>query len=166
MIVSFSGQAFIFILAVVLGFALGFLYDIIRISRIALPCPFLLRIFTDGLYWMAAIYLSFSFMESEANGDIRFFILLGLFLGMIIYYNTLSILILKLSRMIISAVRKFFHALFAPVIKFMRKASLRIGARRKFYSLKAKKVLHFSGKYAKMNLERIKSDLCIIKRKK
>ena len=87
-------------------------------------------------------------------GEIRFFIILGVFLGMICYFFTLSPLINKISDKIVAILHKilltFFTILLTPfrlIYLLLRKPVKKTNT---FFHKKMKKVLQFCKGYAKI----------------
>jgi len=86
----FSSQAAVFLLAVVLGFALGIFYDIFRAIRLILKPKVILSAVFDLTFWFA-VTLSLFFILLHVNfGEIRLFTFIGLTIGMILHFCTLS----------------------------------------------------------------------------
>lgn len=119
MILSIKGQFALFLFAVFFGFAAGFLYDFIVIFRkIIKHYKFFIHL-EDFFYWVfLAIFLFFIMLE-ENNGDIRGFLILGTFIGMIIYSFSLSGIFLKASDKILYLIKRFilfvFKLFFIPL---------------------------------------------------
>lgn len=112
MILSMSFQALLFLLMVVLGMLLGFVYDIIRILRRIINHFWLLVQLEDIIYWIVAAGIVFLIMLDKTYGEIRFFVLLGVFLGMIIYFIALSPIFMGVAMTIVSFIGKLFSRLF------------------------------------------------------
>ena len=102
MILSMSGQAWLFLSTVVAGFAIGLFYDLFRITRKTVRHKAWLVQIEDVLYWSVASVLMFYFLLQRNHGEIRFFIIIGAAVGMISYFYTLSPLIVKVSVAVIS----------------------------------------------------------------
>lgn len=169
MILSLSGQAWLFLTTVALGFLIGFFYDIIRIFRQAIYHSRLLIQAEDGIYWIVVIYLMFTFMLRENFGEIRLFSVLGALIGMALYFSTLSRLVMGISSAVIRELKYFFRKVFktlsAPFRMFLasvKEPALKAG---KIYKNKAKRVLLFSRRYVKMNEYKLKKQLRIITKK-
>jgi len=106
MILSMSGQAWLFLGTVAAGFVIGFVYDIFRIARkTARHKPWLVQL-EDVLYWTIASVLMFYFMLRQNHGEVRFFAIAGAAIGMVLYFHSLSPLIIKVSVTIINFIQK------------------------------------------------------------
>lgn len=123
---SVSQQTASFLLSVLLGAALGVVYDCFRVARILLP-P--LRkpkptFFADVLFWLIYGFCVFCFAAVSARGQVRVFMFLGSLLGFALYILTLGSLITGVIRSIVTAVCKILHkvysALIEPIVKLLR----------------------------------------------
>lgn len=114
-----SPQLILFLISVVSGFAMGGIYDIIRIFRRIIRHMAVLMFVEDVLYWIFAVAVVFFIMLSMTRGEVRFFAIAGFFIGMIVYFCTLSRLIISVSEAIIKFIkallRKTFAVLSVPI---------------------------------------------------
>ena len=110
--VYLAEQTTIFLQAILLGFVYGILYDAFRITRLAVPTARWVVFAQDVLFFFICAVGTFFFLMRAMDGQVRFFVLLGAALGMIIYFYSLSILIMSVSAVIIrviKAVLQFIH---------------------------------------------------------
>lgn len=107
----------IFLESCALGFLLGAFYDVFRILRLSFPHPKVLVFVEDVLYFFLITVFSFIFVLMQNNGILRAFLLLGLLLGAILYFFTLSILIMKAAQLIIRIVKSFLKFLYRITLK-------------------------------------------------
>ena len=118
MILSLSGQAVLFFSTVCIGALLGFLYDVFFMLRKAWKHPNLIIQLEDAVYWVLVMFTMFFFMLHKNYGEIRFFSILGAFLGMVLYFLTVSRLVRMVSTAIINGVKYilllFFRILLTP----------------------------------------------------
>lgn len=121
-----SQQASAFLLSVVLGAALGVVYDCFRVARILLP-PLAKpkpAFFEDVLFWLIYGFCVFCFAAAAARGQVRLFMFFGSLLGFVLYILTLGNLITGIIRRIVTAVYKLLHkvysALIEPIVKLLR----------------------------------------------
>ena len=98
-------QAMAFVWALLIGCAFGLLFDIFRIVRIAIPVPDVVIAAQDILYFSICAIITFLYLLSHADGRVRFFLIAGIILGAVIYFCTISILVMGVSRLIIAVVR-------------------------------------------------------------
>ena len=119
MILSINNQLFLFLLSVLFGFVTGFFYDFLVIFRkIIKHFKFIVQI-EDLIYWTVSALLLFFIMLKENHGEIRGFLILGSFLGMILYFSLISKIFLKISDQILSFIKKIlivtFKIVFTPI---------------------------------------------------
>lgn len=114
---AISGEFHFFIYAILTGGILSAVYDILRIFRRIYAHGFLLIAIEDFVYWLgSALYISYILLF-ENNGIIRWFFVLGLFIGMLIYNLTISHFLVTFFSKIIS---KLLHII-KDVIFFLSK---------------------------------------------
>ena len=104
-----------FLQALVLGAALGLLYDVFRIIRIAVPAAKPLVAMQDIIFFAACAVVTFLFLLGNVDGKVRFFLIIGEVLGAILYFCSLSIVLMGFSRLIIS----FLHGVIKFVLRFI-----------------------------------------------
>ena len=84
-----TGQALAFGGAVVLGGALGLVYDLFRLLRRRLGWR-ALGILLDLLYWPLAVAALFVYVVAAGDGVVRLYLMLGVAAGGILYFLFLS----------------------------------------------------------------------------
>ncbi|MCL1843025.1 MAG: spore cortex biosynthesis protein YabQ [Defluviitaleaceae bacterium] len=93
MILSMSGQAWLFLSTVLAGAAIGLFFDVFRILRKTAPrlaaSAFAVQL-EDFLFWVIVTVGMFYFMLNRNYGEIRVFAVLGAFLGIALYFVTIS----------------------------------------------------------------------------
>ena len=115
MILSMSGQAWLFLFTVITGFVIGFVYDIFRILRKTIPHNHFMVQLEDILYWICVSLLMFYFMLHRNYGEIRLFSIAGAALGGVLYFLTLSLIIMKTSVAVIEFIKRILTFLLGPV---------------------------------------------------
>lgn len=94
-------------------------YNIIELFRyaIAVHKKFLIQL-EDLLYWIFCLFLVFHVALTHTKGQIRFFFVFGILLGMVLCKATISPILLFFSEKIIDLAKKiislFFEILFTP----------------------------------------------------
>ncbi len=154
MILSLSNQFIIFITSVVIGIISGIVYDCIKILRIAIKHSNFIIQLEDALFWISITFFSFTVMISRDFGDIRFFNIIGIFSGMILYILTVSPIVIGLSEKIIYII-KYILRLFITIITtplkiiyiIMLKPVIKL---LKYTNKKCLKLLHLMGFCAKI----------------
>jgi spore cortex biosynthesis protein YabQ len=109
-------QTVAFLWSLGVGAAMGLLYDLFRVSRLALPASAALVAGEDILFFAVCGVAAFLFLLSSAEGKVRFFLLAGQLLGAVLYFATLSHAVMGLARGMIAAVRGLLRFLFRYLI--------------------------------------------------
>ena len=169
MILSLHAQASLFLLTILMGGGMGLLYDGLRVFRHALRHkPFWVQL-EDGLFWLLAVFLVFSVMLCASGGEIRFFMILGLFGGMGLYFLTLSRFVIAVSDRMIRLV-KYMAGLFWRIVTtpfyllylLFRKPLGKVG---RFCGKQRKKLLQSCKLCVKMIVHHIRLDWRMLRRK-
>ena len=105
-------QAVEFTWAAALGLALGCWYDVLRALRRRHPR---LTVPADGLYCLTALLALLAFALYAGRGMMRLFALLGMGLGAMLWFLTLSPLALRLFGMIWAVFGRILRLICAPV---------------------------------------------------
>jgi len=113
MILSMTEQAWLFLSMVLVGVAIGLFYDVFRVFRKTARHTGLAVTLEDLLFWVVATGLTYYYMLHRNYGEIRLFSLLGVAIGILLYFATVSrwvvvvfvAVINYLKRVIITAVR-------------------------------------------------------------
>lgn len=106
-----------FLLACLLGAAFGAFYDVFRIIRLVIPHGKVIVFFEDVFYFIVLTFVCFAFVLEQGNGVLRGFIIFGELIGMILYFFTVSLLIMKSAQLIISVVSAIFHFGYCLIIR-------------------------------------------------
>lgn len=115
MILSMSNQFILFLMSTALGFISGFIYDLFRVfRRIIKHNKFFVQL-EDFIYWIILALIIFFIILQKNSGEIRAFLFLGFFIGMILYFTTLSRLFLKFSKKLIDFIKQILKVVFLPV---------------------------------------------------
>lgn len=172
MILSMSGQAALFMITVLVGLFIGFVYDVFRILRKTVKHANFMIQLEDALYWIFVTFVAFYVMLYQNQGEIRLFNFIGIFLGMGLYFITLSFFVIKVSVSVINLFKRILFTtlkvLFFPVkvllrllcvpCRLLKNVALSLFA-------PARKALRKSGKYAKMKGMKTWRDVKIILKK-
>ena len=108
----------VFLAFILIGIIISFLFDFFRILRRVYQTPDFLTIIEDIAFWIISgiILLSGIFILNE--GNIRAYLFIGLFTGILFYIITLSKTITKIGSKILQTLNKI---IFAPISKFLIK---------------------------------------------
>jgi spore cortex biosynthesis protein YabQ len=166
MLVPISDQAYIFLCTVLGGLLVGFIYDLFRISRRVIKTHNIIVYFEDIAFWILVSLTSFAIIFVSNSGKIRGYSLIGIVLGVIIYYFLFSYFIMKITINIINFIKKvlilIYKILRIPIIFMYRIIYYPV----MFIYRITKKVLKFIQKinkkiteYFKLNIKNIKITL-------
>lgn len=157
MILSLKGQTIFFFQMVLTGAMIGVGYDVLRLCRTYFPLRGLLLQVEDFLFWLTALFFAFSRTVATDLldlGGIRWFTILGVALGMVLYFGAFSPVLLPLARLCIRLMSNLILAILRPVFlpfyhlgKFVRKKCKKIVD---FFIKIGKRCLHFFTLYGKM----------------
>ncbi|MDR1208870.1 MAG: spore cortex biosynthesis protein YabQ [Clostridiales bacterium] len=112
MILSMSHQAVVFLLTAAAGFAAGLLFDAFRVFRKSVPHAAFFVALEDVLFWTAFSVVMFYVLLNHNSGEVRPFCVVGGFLGMTLYFETLSRLVLAVGVETAKAVKKALRFIF------------------------------------------------------
>jgi spore cortex biosynthesis protein YabQ len=87
------------------GIAMGLAYDSYRVLSLKLSFPQWLNALLDLLYWIAAALFVFRMLYAGNQGQLRFYVFLGLFLGVWIYFLIFSVTVRRFVVMLIQSVQ-------------------------------------------------------------
>ena len=123
--ISLAGQTRNFVVSLGMGAAFGFLYDCFRFLRLLWPSSSLFVFLQDLAYFLLCAGLTFSFMVTENQGEVRFFIVIGELLGLCFYWVTAGPSVRRASRKTAKGVRRTsrwtFRHMVQPVLRFLRR---------------------------------------------
>ncbi len=146
-------QAHVFLIFIINGIIIAFIFDIFRIFRKSFKTPDWVTYIEDIIFWfITCVILAYS-IYTYNNGEIRLFIFIGLIIGAILYILTISKYIIKFSVKIIRFLKIIFYKIIyyitypiKIILKIVRKLLLRpicfifINFRRNIYNLLQKNV--------------------------
>lgn len=123
-----TNQAYLFLIFVMNGLLIGFLFDVFRILRISFKTKDFVTYIEDIIFWIitGAIILYSVFVFN--NGEIRLFLFLGIAIGVILYMFMFSTYIVKFNVYMIGIIKKIFNYIliiikipFELIIKLLKK---------------------------------------------
>ena len=109
-------KANLFLIFAINGVIIGLLFDIFRILRKSFKTSDIITIIEDILFWILTGFIILYSIFVFNNGQIRFFMFIGIFLGVMLYMLLLSKYIIKVSVTIISIVKKVLEFIFKILI--------------------------------------------------
>lgn len=121
MITSLYDQIKILIIFAITGIIIGLLFDFFRIQRKVINTFDFITYLQDALFWiLSGIVLIISIMNFT-NGEIRSYMILGIIIGVVLYFNIFSKYIMKISVGIANFFIKILHILISPIKKLSKK---------------------------------------------
>lgn len=170
MILSLNEQARLFLCVTIAGALIGCVYDALRIFRKMIPHNMILIQLEDAFYWIGTAFLLFMMLLQQNHGEIRFFIIIGAFLGMLLYFFTVSPIVNKISDKIVALIHyiivTFITILLTPfrlICILLRKPAKKTNT---FIHKKMKKVLQFCKGYVKIKKRNFRRNVKILFHKK
>lgn len=113
-------QAYLFLIFTINGIIIGILFDIFRILRKSFKTNDLFTYVEDILFWiLTGIILLYSIF-TFSNGEIRFYMFLGIFLGCIIYMLLISKYFIEINVKIILSIKKVISIILSPIIYIIK----------------------------------------------
>lgn len=122
---SVNNQAYIFLCAVLGGMLIAFLYDLFRIRRKALKTNLAIIYIEDFVYWILVALIMFGVVYFSNDGELRGFIFLGAFLGVVLYVLLLSKLVVGSAMFIIRLICRILKAVWS-VLTYPFRVTFRI----------------------------------------
>ena len=108
-----------FLQSLLLGAVLSLLYDIFHVIRSLFPPRFQPHILLDILYFILFGILLFDFLLLESNGRLRYFIILGISIGWLVYHNTCSRLFMRVFCWLLEQLRRLLTFLLRPFLRLV-----------------------------------------------
>ena len=120
---SIAEQTQIFIIFVIVGIIISFLFDIFRILRKVYKFSNMLIYMQDILFWLLTGIIILQAIFKFNSGDIRIFLFLGIFFGLFIYISIFSIYVIKIGSFILklinTLIRKLINVFKVPICKIL-----------------------------------------------
>ncbi len=119
--IQISEQCLTFLYAIILGFCLGLLYEILRFLRLCFFHRAWLIAIEDFFFCMTCTFFIILLCYVYAEGVIRWFTLVGCLLGTLAYFFSLGKWLHKLTEHVVGACKRLFskiyHTLVAPIAR-------------------------------------------------
>jgi spore cortex biosynthesis protein YabQ len=101
-------QEQVFLLFIIIGFIIGILYDTFKAFRKSIKVPDIVTFVQDTIFMTLSGTLIILGVIKINNGEIRFFLFLGIFFGILIYLLTISNLYVIILYEFIEVCKKIF----------------------------------------------------------
>lgn len=103
-----GNQAYVFLCCVLGGMIIAFIYDVFRIRRKAIKSSNVIVYFEDFIYWILVALVLFAVVYFSNDGELRGYLFIGTFIGIVLYSLLLSKIIMTVFLFIIKVLYKFF----------------------------------------------------------
>lgn len=118
-----ENQFFLFLIFIVNGILIGILFDFFRILRKSFKTNDFFTYLEDIIFWIiTGIILLYSIFTFN-NGEIRFFMFIGVLIGIILYILSISSFIIKINVTILTFFKniiiKIFNIIVFPIKKVL-----------------------------------------------
>ena len=102
-------QVYNFFIFIILGMIVAFIFDVFRILRKTFKTNNIITYLEDILFWIISGFLIMLSIFTFNNGEIRFYLFIGLLLGILMYIILLTKLINKILLKILKPFREIFQ---------------------------------------------------------
>lgn len=161
MILSLTNQAYMFFVSIIIGMIIGLIFDFFRLLRKIFNHKNKFVYIEDILFWLISTFISFYILLHKNNLEFRFYLLLGILLGLVFYFLCISHIVVTIILKIIEFLAKpilFISKLLSPHMKKVNSMKNKAVHRKKIYLQKV-------NRYGKMKYTNFKYNINIIKNK-
>ncbi len=114
-------QLFCLVIFILTGIIIGILFDCFRVLRRSFKTADWITYIQDIIFWiLTGIIILFSIFKFN-NGEIRSYIILGIFFGALIYMLTISKFVIKYSVRVINLLKKIISYPINIIINILKK---------------------------------------------
>ncbi len=100
------------------GLIIGFLFDFNRVIKKNFNVLRYFKFIFDTIFWILVTIISFMVINKLDSFDLRYYHFIALFIGFLVYLNTVSKFIFKILDFFISTIKNIILALFKYIFKF------------------------------------------------
>jgi len=93
-VMSLAAQTYAFLMTILAGAVVGLLFDLYRVLRAACHPRQWVTALTDIVFWIAVTPIVFAMLLAGNWGELRYYVLIGLGVGLLLYFQTLSSLVI------------------------------------------------------------------------
>ena len=111
-----TNQAYLFLVFTINGIIIGLLFDIFRILRRSFKTSDIITYLQDILFWILTGFILLYSIFTFSNGEIRFYMFLGVFLGCLIYMLIFSKYFININVKIILTIKKVIGKIISIII--------------------------------------------------
>jgi len=165
MILSMTGQAVLFLSTVLVGAVIGLFYDVFRIFRKTAPHSVFAVQLEDLFFWAVATVGTFYFMLTQNYGEIRLFSVLGVAIGITLYFATISRWVVKIFVVIVTYLKRVVASVVKIVLLPFRIILGWLAPPVKTFAQKRHKDLRKLGRYGKIQVKKTARNWFILRKK-
>lgn len=118
---TLTHQLSVFIWSCFFGVCLGALYIVLRILRLIIKHNKIFVFIEDFIFMALSGVLTFLFCIGFNRGEVRFYILLGVIIGSLLFVNTIGQLVIIVINFVLKYLRRFFSIIFKPFKPIIQK---------------------------------------------
>ena len=111
-----ENQAYLFLIFIINGIVIGLLFDIFRILRKSFKTSDIITYVQDILFWILTGFILLYSIFAFCNGEIRFYMFLGVFLGCLIYMLLFSKYFININVKVILTLKKIIIKIISIII--------------------------------------------------
>lgn len=108
------------------GILIGILFDINKSLKTNFKAIKKLAFFFDMLFWIAITLIIFITVNVVSKFQLRYYHFIALIVGFVLYYNTISIFILKFNNMIISFIKSLLKKIILNLVAILELSLIHI----------------------------------------
>ena len=116
-----GNQAYLFMVFSIVGVIIGLLFDIFRIIRKTIKTNDIITYLEDIMFWILTGIIIIYAMYKFCDGELRFFMIMGIILGTCLYIVTISQYVIKISVCIINIIKKVLIYPIISIYKLIKK---------------------------------------------
>ena len=111
-----TNQAYLFLVFTINGILIGLLFEIFRILRRSFKTSDIVTYLQDILFWILTGFILLYSIFTFSNGEIRFYMFLGVFLGCLVYMLIFSKYFININVKIILVLKKVIGKILSIII--------------------------------------------------
>lgn len=110
-----TNQAYLFLVFTINGIIIGILFDLFRILRRSFKTSDIITYMQDILFWLLTGLILLYSIFKFGNGEIRFYMFIGVFIGCLIYLLIFSTYFIKINVKIIIIIKKIIKKIMSII---------------------------------------------------
>lgn len=114
-------QLYLLLIFVITGIIIGIFFDIFRILRKSFKTPDIITYIEDVIFWILSGLFFLYILFIYNNGEIRSYVIIGLLLGILLYFLLISKYFIKINVLIINFVKTIILNVIIKPIKILLK---------------------------------------------